>query len=76
MLVMTYSDARRNFSSLLNKVKVDGAAIVKRADGSRFKITVDEDEKKSPFDGITPVLKGLNMSTDEIVSLVREGRER
>ncbi|MBR4373096.1 MAG: prevent-host-death protein [Treponema sp.] len=73
MLVMTYSDARRNFSSLLNKVKVDGAAIVKRADGSRFKITVDEDEKKSPFDGIRSF---ANLSNDEIVSLVREGRER
>ncbi|MBR7064395.1 MAG: prevent-host-death protein [Treponema sp.] len=76
MLVMTYSDARKNFSSLLNRVKTEGEAIVKRADGSRFRITVEKDEAKSPFDGIKPVLGKLNLSREEIVSIVREGRER
>ena len=76
MLVMTYSDARKNFSELLNKVKADGTAIVTRIDGSRFKITVEPPEPKSPFEGITPVLNGLDLTSDEIVSIVREGRER
>ena len=73
MLVMTYSDARKNFSNLLNKVKSEGEAIIKRADGSRFRITVEKDEMKSPFDGIKCF---GNLSSEEIVSLVREGRER
>ena len=42
MLVMTYSDARANLSALLNQVKKDGVAIIKRADGSTFRITVEE----------------------------------
>lgn len=42
MLVMTYSDARANFSDLLNRVKKEGAAIVRRADGSSFRIIVKE----------------------------------
>ena len=45
MLVMTYSDARANFSSLLNRVKTEGAAIIRRADGSSFRITVENEEK-------------------------------
>ena len=73
MLVMTYSDARKNFSSLLNRVKVDGAAIVKRADGSGFRITVEAPEPKSPFDGIKSF---ANLTREEIVDIVREGRER
>ncbi len=76
MLVITYTDARRNFSNLLNRVKVDGAAIIKRADGSRFRITVEDQVQKSPFDGIKPVLGKLNLSREEIVDIVREGRER
>lgn len=76
MLVMTYSEARKNFSNLLNRVKIDGAAIVRRADGSKFRITVEESEKKSPFDGIKPVLGKVNLSREEIVDIVRESRER
>ena len=73
---MTYSEARKNFSNLLNRVKIDGAAIVRRADGSKFRITVEEAEKKSPFDGIKPVLGKVNLSREEIVDIVRESRER
>ena len=74
MLVMTYSDARANFSDLLNRVKREGAAIVKRADGSAFRITVEEPEPKSPFEGIRPVLGKMPM--DEILDILHESRER
>ncbi len=46
---MTYSDARANFSSLLNRVKTEGAAIIRRADGSSFRITVENEEKIIAF---------------------------
>lgn len=71
MLVMTYSDARANFSDLLNRVKVEGAAIVRRADGSEFRITVEEPAQKSPFDGIRSF---ANLSKDEILDIIHETR--
>ena len=73
MLVMTYSDARANLSALLNQVKKDGAAIIKRADGSTFRITVEESADKSPFEGINSF---ANLSRKEILDIVRESRER
>ena len=48
MLVVTYSEARQNFASILDKAKAEGAVLVKRADGSVFRIT-PEVEEESPF---------------------------
>ncbi len=48
---MTYSNARQNFSSVLDRAKKDGAVRVTRADGSNFKI-IPEEPTTSPFDGI------------------------
>ena len=73
MLVMTYSDARANLSALLNQVKKDGAAIIKRADGSTFRITVEKPEDKSPFEGIRSF---ANLPMEEILDIIRESRER
>ena len=73
MLVMTYSDARANLSALLNQVKKDGAAIIKRADGSTFRITVEDSSDKSPFEGIKSFAK---LSKNEILEIVHESRER
>lgn len=74
MLVMTYSEARANLSSFLNQVLKDGSAIIKRADGNSFKVTVDNEEKKSPFENVTPVLG--NLSKEEILDSIHEGRKR
>ena len=49
MLVVTYSEARQNFASILDKAKDDGAVLVKRADGSVFRIT-PEVQEESPFE--------------------------
>ena len=73
MLVMTYSDARANLSEFLNRVKKDGAGIIKRADGSIFRVTVEEPDKKSPFDGIKCFAR---LSMDEILDIIRETRRR
>ena len=51
MLVMTYSEARQNFASILDKSKIDGAVLVKRSDGSMFRISAgikDVLEKNQP----------------------------
>ena len=74
MLVMTYSDARANFSELLNRVKEEGAAIVRRSDGSAFRIIVEEDSNASPFEQAQPVLG--TMSRQEILDTLQDARFR
>ncbi len=73
MLVMTYSDARAHLSDLLNHVKSDGAAIIKRADGSTFRITEEKTESMSPFEGIHSF---ANLPRREILTIVRDARRR
>lgn len=73
MLVISYTEARKNFSALLDKVEIDGAAIVKRSDGSMFRITAEPTESHTPFDGIKSF---ADLSRKEIVDIVHEGRSR
>ena len=51
MLVVTYSEARQNFASILDKAKSEGAVLIKRADGSVFRI-IPEVGEGSPFANI------------------------
>ena len=60
MLVVTYSEARQNFSSILDKSKNDGAVLVKRADDS------------SPFAGIKTL---FDLKHDDIMQSLKETRE-
>lgn len=55
MLVTTYSEARKTFSYVLDRAKSDGAVLIRRADGSVFRLT-PEDGESSPFEGVsTPI---------------------
>jgi antitoxin (DNA-binding transcriptional repressor) of toxin-antitoxin stability system len=72
MHVYTFSEAKQNFSSLLDQAKEDGAVQIARKDGQLFMLT-PVTPKKSPLD-ITGV--DLNLTRDEIVGFVREGRDR
>lgn len=75
MKVYNYSEARQNFSNVLNSsLKED--VIISRKDGSKFKIVPIlpvQTQKKSPLDvaGIKTKVK-----TKEIVSVIRESREK
>lgn len=71
MLVVTYSEARQNFSSVLDKSKNDGAVLVKRADGSVFRIS-PEVSNSSPFAGIKTL---FDIKHDDIMQSLRETRE-
>ena len=71
MLVVTYSEARQNFASVLDKSKNDGAVLVKRADGSVFRIS-PELENTSPFAGIKTL---FDFKHDDILQTLRESRE-
>jgi len=68
--VYTYSDARQNLASLLERAIQEGEVKVKRKDGQVF-IIKPEVRTASPLDvaGID-----LNITTDEIVALIRESR--
>ena len=67
----TYSEARQNLASLLDKVIKEGEVKVKRQDGTIFVIRV-EPRQSSPLD-VTGV--DLDLNADEIVQFVREGRK-
>lgn len=73
MLVMNTTEARANFSTLLKTVEKDGAALVKRANGRTFRITVEEPEEKSPFDGIRSF---GTLSRDEVLDIIHSSHER
>ena len=58
MLVMTFSETRKNFSSFLERAKIDGEAIIKRSNGTAFRVTpIVEESEVSPFECIKPILK-------------------
>jgi prevent-host-death family protein len=76
MRVYKYSEARQNFSTVLNNaIKED--VIITRKDGRKFKlISMQENEKKkkSPLEDI----KGIktNITMNDILDAIRESRER
>lgn len=71
MLVVTYSEARQNFASVLDKSKNDGAVLVKRADGSVFRISPEVSDS-SPFAGIKTL---FDIKHNDIMQSLRESRE-
>jgi hypothetical protein len=71
--MQTYTESElENLSSLLEQASREGEVRIQRADGASF-ILRPEKIKRSPLDivGID-----LNISTQEIIDIVREGRER
>jgi prevent-host-death family protein len=75
MRIYNYSEARQNFTTVLNTALKEDV-IITRKDGSKFKIVSIDDKKtkgKSPLEGI----KGIkaNVTTEELVEIIREGRE-
>jgi antitoxin (DNA-binding transcriptional repressor) of toxin-antitoxin stability system len=74
MRVYNYSEARQNFTTVLNTALKE-EVIIRRKDGSRFKIVPIDGDKKvtSPLEGIKGVK--ANVKTSELVEIIREGRE-
>jgi antitoxin (DNA-binding transcriptional repressor) of toxin-antitoxin stability system len=73
MKAYTYSEARENFASVLEEAERDGAVEIRRRDGAVFRLSPAPKSKSSPLD--VPGVK-LRVSTDDIVELIREERER
>lgn len=72
MNVYTFSEARQKLATVLEEAQRKGAVRIKRRDGSEFEVALVR-PRKSPLDveGVD-----LKLSTEEIVSAVRETRER
>ncbi|MEW6381639.1 MAG: type II toxin-antitoxin system Phd/YefM family antitoxin [bacterium] len=70
MTVYTYSKARQNLASLLEKADQEGEVRIQRKDGRVF-ILRPEKTERSPLD-----VEGINLgiSTDEIIRFISEGR--
>lgn len=72
MLIYTYSEARQKFSKVLDAAEQSGKVLIRRKDGRVYAL-IPEKQEKSPLD--IPSIKA-EITTDEIVSLIREGREK
>jgi prevent-host-death family protein len=75
MKIYNYSEARQNFSTVLNTALKE-EVIITRKDGSKFKlISINETKKeiKSPLENIKGIKTNITMS--EILEAIRQGRE-
>jgi len=76
MKIYNYSEARQNFSMVLNTA-LNEEVIITRKDGNEFRLTAirkSTKKKKSPLEDI----KGIktNVTMDDILGAIRESRER
>ncbi len=72
MIVYTYSEARQKLAAVLDQAESTGKVLIQRRDGRTFALT-PEKRPASPLD--VPSINA-KITTQEIVELVREGRER
>ena len=72
MQVYTYSEARQKLAEVLEQAESSGKVVIRRKDGRTFALT-PEKNLSSPLD--VPSVKA-DISTQEIVDIIREGRER
>jgi antitoxin (DNA-binding transcriptional repressor) of toxin-antitoxin stability system len=72
MNVYTFSEARQKLASILERARKDGEVQIQRRDGQSFVLKPIK-TTKSPLD--VPGIN-LNLSSKDIVDIVREMRER
>jgi len=73
MQVFTYSEARQKLAFLLEQSEKTGKVLIRRKDGTTFSLVPERKVSSSPLD--VPSIK-TDITTAELVSLIREGRER
>ena len=72
MQVYTYSEARQKLAMILDQAENTGKVLIRRKDGRTFAL-VPEKIAPSPLD--VPTIKA-KITTQELVDIIREGRER
>jgi prevent-host-death family protein len=68
----SFTEARQHFAAILDEAKKEGIVCIKKRNGESFYIK-PVISKKSPLD-----IEGVNLeiSTEDIIDIVRSGRER
>jgi ribosomal protein S4E len=72
MRVYSYSEARQKLATVLKQAERSGKIFIRRKDGRTFALT-PETMATSPLD--VPSIKA-KITTNELVEIIREGRER
>ena len=72
MHVYTYSEARQKLAVVLEQAENTGKVLIRRKDGRTFAL-IPEKSATSPLN--VPSIKA-NVTTKELVDIIREGRER
>ena len=72
MQIYTYSEVRQKLARVLEQAESMGKVLIRRKDGRTFAL-VPEQLRSSPLD--IPSIKA-DISTEELVSIIRKGRER
>lgn len=72
MQVYTYSEARQKLAAVLEQAETSGKVLIRRKDGRTFALT-PEKNLNSPLD--VPSIN-TDMTTQEVIDIIREGRER
>ena len=72
MQVYTYSEARQKLALVLKQAESTGKVIIRRKDGRTFAL-MPETIASSPLD--VPTIKA-EVTTEDIVDMIRNGRER
>jgi prevent-host-death family protein len=75
MKIYNYSEARQNFSTVLNTALKE-EVIITRRDGSKFKlisIKENKNELESPLENIKGIKTSITMN--EILEAIKQGRE-
>lgn len=73
MQVYTYSEARQKLALVLEQAETMGKVLIRRKDGRTFVLAPLKAANISPLN--VPSINAA-ITTDEIVDIVREGRER
>jgi prevent-host-death family protein len=72
MQVYSYSEARQKLAMILKQAESTGKVIIRKKDGRTFAL-IPEKVASSPLD--VPSIKA-KITSEEIVDIIREGRER
>jgi prevent-host-death family protein len=72
MQVYSYSEARQKLAMILKQAESTGKVIIRKKDGRTFAL-IPEKVASSPLD--VPSVKA-KITSEEIVDIIREGRER
>ena len=73
MQVYTYSEARQKLALVLEQAESEGKVLIRRKDGRAFVLSPQKTANVSPLN--VPSIN-VDITTEEIVDIVREGRER